>query len=259
MTFEAPGGPQIPFCIVSDFDHTMTTADSDTSCMAILRQLGQDSAFARQRTRLFERYRVYLQDSFAPADRRDAALSRWWRDQLALYRRLGVRQKDLACCVRRQNFRLRDGWKELLCACAAQDIPVFVLSAGLGDVVRLALKQCGVDTSALHLYANFLTYRRGGVHGYRREILHPYNKAEHLRRHPAYWAAAQRSRRILVFGDRPPDACVADDFASKVVRVAYWKDDRDKAALLACNDYLLSGDMSLGDLPFWPSMRTPQK
>lgn len=174
--------------LVTDFDKTLTERGS--SLYAPVKRLGRDSDFGKAREALYQTYKEKLPKK----------AEEWWREQMELYLREQVQETVL-----RQAAGLlpeRPGCVELLKSCIDWGIPVWIVSAGLGNVIDFWLEERGIPGESLHVLANYLVYRRGKPVAYR-EIVTAWNKKnlflEKMKQ--------EEKRRLLQLGDSPEDLC----------------------------------------------------
>jgi len=162
---------------VCDFDGTITTADSDVTMNAMAKALGYDSEFARARDALYREYRPALD---AAADGERPALERkWWNAQMALFLRHQIPPEKYTDALKSLDFRLRPEAVELLRYCEENDIPVYIVSAGLGNLIIPILAWSGYLSPNLRVLANFVRYDGEKAVSYTAPVT-PGNKSAHL-------------------------------------------------------------------------------
>lgn len=81
----------------------------------------------------------------------------------------------------------RSGTTEAFNKLSSLNVPIVVLSAGIGDVVKLILKHENLMTDNVTIVSNFLDVSKDDstgvstIHGYKGDkIIHVYNKNEHV-------------------------------------------------------------------------------
>jgi 5'-nucleotidase len=88
-------------------------------------------------------------------------------------------RKNIQEAVENGNIRLRGGVKEFFQNAEAKNIPVLVLSAGLGDVIKEILKKEKINDKNILLISNFFEFDELGVAvGYKLPLIHTFNKNE---------------------------------------------------------------------------------
>lgn len=76
-------------------------------------------------------------------------------------------------------------------------VPVLVFSAGIGDVVKACLEHQGFLTPNVHVVSNFLKFQDGKVAGCQGDIIHIFNKNEHLLQNTPYYEVCKNEIEIL--------------------------------------------------------------
>ena len=179
--------------LVTDFDGTLTRSGSSLHQAA--KVLGENSSLARERDRL---YRIYGQKAAAKNGGGEEASLLWWKEQMELYVRENLPQEIFQRAA--EALRPREECTELLASCMREKIPVFVVSAGLGNVISFWLLRQGIFGEGLFLTANQIDYREERACGYRKPVT-PWNKAERF-----FEEAGRYKEHYLVFlGDRKED------------------------------------------------------
>ena len=163
--------------VVCDFDGTITSADSDVTMNAMAKYLGYDSEFAKERTALYNEYGKYLTDG--DENERYKKLNKWWTSQMQLFKKYNVSPDAFMDAVSKLNFTLHDGAYDLLAYCEKQDIPVFIISSGLGNLIIPILAMSGCLSMNMRVIANFVRYDGDTPVSYT-PVVTPMNKGAHL-------------------------------------------------------------------------------
>ena len=163
---------------VCDFDGTITTADSDVTMNAMAKALGYDSEFSRGRDELYRKYRPALDQ--APDEERAPLERKWWNAQMALFLQHQIPPESYTDALKSLDFRLRLEAAELLRYCEENDIPVYIVSAGLGNLIIPILAWSGCLSPNLRVIANFVRYDGKKAVSYTAPVT-PANKGAHLK------------------------------------------------------------------------------
>lgn len=190
-------------CVVSDWDRTLTVArNSDgqdaTSYSAIVHGAYLGAVYRREMDRLYARYRP-IEVSRTISDReKQNAMRAWWLAAFAMMQQHGLTADMIADLAARDLIRLRDGavtFFEVLSRCG---ISLFILSAGLGNVISQFLKFRALLTQNVTVTANQLLFdAHGTVAGFCEPVIHSLNKARH---------AIDAHGCVLLLGDTLEDA-----------------------------------------------------
>lgn len=94
---------------------------------------------------------------------------------------------NLKFCICYCAIFIRVGTAECLQHLRDSDVPVLVFSAGIGDVVKSCLEHQDFLTRNVHVVSNFLKFHDGIVAGCQGDIIHIFNKNEHLIQNTPYY------------------------------------------------------------------------
>ena len=130
--------------LVTDFDKTITEIGS--SIYASVHVLGKNSSFGQAREALYQFYHKRLPEE----------AEHWWQEQMKLYIREQVLEDTLKEAA--ELLRERSGCVQLLKTCISQNVPVWIVSAGLGNVIDFWLENHGISKEKVHVLANYLVY-----------------------------------------------------------------------------------------------------
>lgn len=211
--------------LAADFDGTLTLSGS--SMYAAVHVTGPGSGLALGRDRLFQTVgrAVWQEAGEHPEDRgtlRRAAA--WWRGQMELYVDEGIPESILRAAA--ALLPARGEGLELLRFCRRNAIPVWIVSAGLGNVIRFWLENAGFAEDDFHILANELYYEEGKPAGFGK-LITPWNKAEEF-----FTAAGKAAAQTLVLlGDRREDL--------------FWRTEREEDYLVKAEGFFkISGNPS---------------
>ena len=111
-------------------------------------------------------------------------------------------------------MRLRDGAIDFFNILADREIPLLILSAGIGNVISKFLNLRALLTSNVTVTANKLIFDAHGiVAGFCEPVIHSFNKARHASTPQGY---------VLLLGDTIEDAQMVNDAdATHVIRMGF--------------------------------------
>lgn len=164
----------------------------------------------------------------------------WWAAALAMMQKYGLTEDIIADIAIRDFMRLRDGSIDLFKILADREIPLSILSAGIGNVISKFLKVRSLLTSNVTITANKLVFdTHGAVAGFCEPVIHSFNKARH--------ASTPRSY-VLLLGDTIEDAQMVNDVDTDcVIRVGFLNEsvEENRAAYLRAYDIVICNDASM--------------
>lgn len=174
--------------LVTDFDKTIT--ESGSSIYASVHVLGKNSSFGQAREALYQFYHKRLPEE----------AKHWWQEQMKLYIREQVLEDTLKEAA--ELLRERSGCVQLLKTCISQNVPVWIVSAGLGNVIDFWLENHGISKEKVHVLANYLVYEEQKPVAYT-ELVTAWNKKKLFLEK----SGEQEERQLLQLGDCREDLC----------------------------------------------------
>ena len=197
--------------VVCDFDGTITTAESDVTMNGMAKFFGYESDFAKERTALFEEYSKYLKEEDAVT--RYKMLNKWWSAQMELFKKYNVAPDSYTNAGGKLNFMLRKDACDMLAFCDKNDIPVFIVSSGLGNMIIPLLAFSGNLSGNMRVIANFVRYDEDKPVSYT-PVVTPANKSSHL----ALELEPFANYHAVVFGNELADLDILpDELCTKVL------------------------------------------
>ena len=163
------------YYVAIDFDKTITKGDSCDSWDATGRMLGDE--FKKDLNRLSEKYGPIELDYKISFKEKEKAMQIWYSECMNLYYKYNLTEQQLDESVRISEIVFRDGAKDILKYWHSNNIPVIVLSAGIGNIILkfLKLNNCLYDN--MYVISNFLSFDENGkIKKYENDIIHTLNK-----------------------------------------------------------------------------------
>uniref|UniRef100_A0A1B6H3L6 5'-nucleotidase n=1 Tax=Cuerna arida TaxID=1464854 RepID=A0A1B6H3L6_9HEMI len=147
----------------------------------------------------------------------------WWTAEFEMMKGIQWDVRDVDKHIRENQQPFRDGTTACFEQLQNARVPVLVFSAGLGDVVRIALEQRGLLTSNVHIISNFLKIEDGKIAGYIGEnLIHVFNKNELLIKNTPYYEELSGRTNVILLGDSTGDAMMADGIShNNVLKIGF--------------------------------------
>lgn len=231
-------------CVVSDWDRTLTKARTEdgqdaTSYSAIAHGAYLGEAYRVEMDRLYAQYRPIEISQTISHREKQKAMRDWWMAALAMMQKYGLTEEVIEDIAIRDFMRLRDGSIDLFKILADREIPLLILSAGIGNVIAKYLKVRALLTSNVAITANKLIFEQGAVAGYCEPVIHSFNKARH---------ASVPQGCVLLIGDTIEDAQMVNDTqANCIIRVGFLNEsvEENSATYLRAYDVVICNDASM--------------
>lgn len=170
--------------VVADFDKTLTKAFYDGrkhhSSIALVRDGHYLSPeYVQKSHALFDRYHPIEVDPSRSIESKTVAMQQWWGEHWELMVKSGMSRSVIDDIVGKDIIHAREGLKELLGLLQSHDIPLLILSAGIGNIIEAFLKRNDLLTSNIRIISNFFEFDKSGIStGYSKPMIHAFNKNE---------------------------------------------------------------------------------
>lgn len=163
------------FYIAIDFDRTITETKSDDSWDATGRILGEN--FNKKLTELYQKYRPIELDYNIKFEEKNKAMEEWYQECMNLYYEYKLTKTKLEDSINNSNLKFRYGAKEFLIEANKNNIPVIILSAGIGNVIEEFLKSNNCYFDNIFIISNFIEFdKNGNMKPFKNKLVHTINK-----------------------------------------------------------------------------------
>eukprot|EP00033_Pygsuia_biforma_P003582 GCRY01003921.1.p1 GENE.GCRY01003921.1~~GCRY01003921.1.p1 ORF type:complete len:292 (+),score=72.33 GCRY01003921.1:124-999(+) len=207
--------------IIADFDSTLTEAFNEKG----ERASNSFSVFMNNPTLLgpayvdatrknFEKYYPIERSHDLPLDKKSEAMEEWWKSEFALYKTHGMTTATIKDVVEKNLIHLRQDVKEFFHKANSENIPFFILSAGVANIIEGIISNLGEQGSNVHVVSNALQFASDGrFEGLRQAIIHCENKdSSYLSQNAVYVAELERKDFAIILGDSLSDIKMGNDF-----------------------------------------------
>ncbi len=169
--------------LIFDFDRTLTIgrdgASLASTSFSVLREQGiLGENYTQASTTLFNTYHPIEISPSVSNDEKNQAMDDWWRKHLELLVANKLNKKDFKGVVVNGNLKLRKYVKEVFEICHRKNIPVVILSAGLGDLITAVLEVESLYYPNIKIVSNWFLFEENTVTGYKTPFIHATNKDE---------------------------------------------------------------------------------
>uniref|UniRef100_A0A803SSV6 5'-nucleotidase n=1 Tax=Anolis carolinensis TaxID=28377 RepID=A0A803SSV6_ANOCA len=120
-----------------------------------------------------------------------------------------------------------EGYEQFFDKLHKHNIPVFIFSAGIGDVLEEVIQQAGVYHPNVKVVSNFMDFDENGVlKGFKGELIHVYNKHDGALKNTEYFKQLKDNSNIILLGDSQGDLTMADGVANveHILKIGYLND-----------------------------------
>ena len=146
------------FYVITDFDRTLTTKESEPSMGIIPRYLGGECL--KKRTEIFEYYRPLELDYNIPPEEKTEIMKEWAQKSFTLLSNY-ITEEIVHKSLENANIYLRNGVKEFFIEMNNKNVPVIVMSSGVGNIVKEFLKKENCLFNNVEIISNFFEFING--------------------------------------------------------------------------------------------------
>lgn len=163
------------FYVAIDFDKTITDASSNDSWEASINELGED--FNKKFFELYQKYGALEFDYTKSFEERNIAMEKWYRESIKLYYEYDLTAEKLKKSISNSNLTFRSGAKDFLNNMYKNNIPVVILSAGIGNVIEFFLRKNNCYFENIYIISNFIPFDdNGNIRKSKGKLIHSLNK-----------------------------------------------------------------------------------
>jgi 5'-nucleotidase len=168
------------FAVLMDFDRTISTTDSLGSWSVLENTNFMNPEFKTASQKLIDFYYPYELDYTIPDDIKCKYIAEWYYKNMNLLYEYGLTYSILLNCVKNCNVHFHNGCKEFLNQMYLLNIPVVILSAGIGNVIVEFLKQNDCFYPNISVISNFIKFENDKMLPFTDNMIHSSNKSIEL-------------------------------------------------------------------------------
>ncbi len=166
--------------ILTDFDGTITKDNSDSSWASIFKNPKVSKEFIDECIKIFKHYHKFEIDESLSIDEKMPIMNEWYKKNIETLIKFGITEEIInyaSNCESIMDFR--DGAVKFLEVMNDKNIPIIVISAGVGNIIEQFLINNNCNYPNIYICSNFLEYENGIVKSVRdNNLIHPLNKNE---------------------------------------------------------------------------------
>lgn len=165
------------FFVVMDFDRTITSGDSLGSWSVLENPNFMNPKFKEESNTLIEKYYPLELDYSIDEETKTMYMQEWYTKNMNLFYKYNLTHDILMNCVKNSNIKFRDGFLDFFDILHRNNIPVIILSAGIGNVIEelLKLNDCYYDN--VSIISNFIKFENNMMLPFTDKMIHSSNKS----------------------------------------------------------------------------------
>lgn len=211
--------------VVADFDKTLTQSDSRTT-WAILADTGlMPEEYKKDRYELYNTYRPIEVDNTIDEKIKFEKMQEWFEKHLELFAKYKLKESTLKQTAEDKDImQLRKGVKEFLEFLHENNVPLIIISAGIGNYIEYYLENNNCYFSNIYIISNMIEFR-DDVAVRIKKIIHSLNKNEAALTEEILETIKDK-KQILLLGDQIADTkMVSENKRNQTVRVGFLNED----------------------------------
>lgn len=150
------------YYVIADFDHTLTTDKSTASMGIIPKYLG--GKCLEQRLKIYNHYRPLELDYTIDRKQKQELMREWATRSFTLLSKYIESEETIKNSLEDANLYLRKGTKEFLKNLNNKNVPVIIMSAGVGNIVKEFLKKEQCLYNNIEIVSNFFEFSNGSTY-----------------------------------------------------------------------------------------------
>jgi len=208
------------FYVVADFDQTLTEGSSVSTWEVVANDAEFGAEYTRKRKEYYNYYRPMEIDPNLPEDEKAKAMDEWWRKHINLFYEYKMNETAMKNSLNKCKLNYRNGAKEFINKMHEKNIPVIIISAGIGNVIEHFFKEENDLHSNIKIVSNFIRFENGLIKEMNEKTIHSLNKNivsldENLK-------AELSNKKILLLGDGLGDLKMLGNFnQEKAITVGF--------------------------------------
>ena len=166
--------------ILTDFDGTITNDSSDSSWSSIFKNPKVTKDFINECINIYTHYHQYEIDNKLPINKKINIMNEWYQKNIETLKKFNITKDIIDYAANNINIMsFRPGAKNFLECMFKKNIPVIIISAGVGNIIEQFLIKNNCNYPNIHICSNFLEYKDNLIIGVRdNNLIHPLNKNE---------------------------------------------------------------------------------
>ncbi|XP_059174721.1 7-methylguanosine phosphate-specific 5'-nucleotidase A-like isoform X1 [Physella acuta] len=232
--------------VVADFDRTLSKYSENGKICNTTHSVLEESTLMPDSFKIAARK---LKDTYLPIEfdhnlsieEKIPKMIEWWSKGHELIIGCSLSRNKLERIVAQSEARLRNGCKWFFEELHERDIPILIFSAGIGDIIHLAIsQQAQFHPENMKIVSNFLTFdEKEIVVGFADEIIHTFNKNENAIHSSDYFFNIKHRENLLLMGDSVGDLRMAEgaDHVECILKIGFLNFKVEESLELYMNSF----------------------
>ncbi len=165
--------------VLADFDRTITVGHSEGSWSILSRKENVPEGYISEAQALYDYYRPIEVDESLDEETKNELMVEWWNKHINLFVKYQIPETIISNAAKDLNVMEFRVWgKEFLESMKKRNIPVIIISAGIGNFIEqfFEVHNCYYDN--IYVVSNFIEFKKGIAVGISNNVIHSLNKNE---------------------------------------------------------------------------------
>lgn len=243
MSFHKGGMKKLQ--VITDFDMTITRfACNGEKCPTSYNIIDTSKIISddckKKLKELFNFYYPLEVDPYRTVEEKFGLMLDWWNKAHDLLVEQKIKKEQIPQAVKESNVMLRDGYKSFFDILFNSDIPLFIFSAGIGDILEEIIRQAGVYHCNIKVVSNYMDFDENGVlQGFKGDVIHTFNKNKGALKNVDHFENIRERTNVILLGDTVGDLSMADGVTNieNILKIGYLNDKVEESRDQYMNGY----------------------
>lgn len=211
------------FHMLADFDRTLTRAFVDgQQSPTVIGQIRNNNylspEYINAAHELYKHYAPIENDPYLSNEKKNLAMREWWGTHFTLLVKSGLTKEIMDKITKKRTLQLRAGTTELLDWLNEKNIPIIIMSAAPGYMLKKYLINENRLYKNVHIIANEMLFDdQGNFIGITEPIIHSLNKYEIIIKNFPIFKEVKSRNNVLLLGDQIDDVGMITGFNYKTL------------------------------------------
>lgn len=230
--------------IITDFDHTITSKDSESSWEVFQHVLPQE--YLKESTKDAKYYLPFENNEKIDKEKKTLLMDEWYTKHLNLLIKYKLTSPDIKKSLKNKTINLRKDAQELFKTAYEYNIPIIILSAGISNIIEEFLKENNCLYDNVYIISNIIKFKDGIIKTFRDKMIHSMNKGE-IKLPPKVKEIIKNKQEAILLGDNLSDIKMAPQ-NKKIIKVGFLTNEDEKATYYKNFDIVYPADASFKKL-----------
>lgn len=220
------------FHVVADFDRTLTYGLSNGSKASSLfarirKSKHMPDEYSQKAHAMAEKYYPIEFGNYS-MDVKIKAMREWWLAAFDLLKQYNFTYGLLEQIIDEIPIKFREGAIEMIDLLHEKNVPMVIMSAGVGNMIEAFLKKEGKLYDNIHIVSNFMIFKDGKFEGVKEPVIHSFNKHEIDASVLPFFHEIRNRKNALLMGDLPEDIGMAGPWCRNVIKAGFLNSNVDE-------------------------------